>query len=427
MLDIKLFRENPGIVRNDLKKRGLLDMLPLVDEIITQDKIWRELNKEADEAKHSKNVLEKKVATLLKEKKNASTEINKLRKIAEHIRELDAEIVKEEEEIRKALLKFPNILHESVPKGKDETENVEIREWGTIPKFGFPLKSHVDIIERLGIADLESAAKVSGARFYYLKNELVLLDYALMRFALDILLKKGFTLIEPPYMIQRKPYEGVTDMADFQKVMYKIDGEDLYLIATSEHAIAPMHMGEILDAKNLPLKYAGISPCFRKEAGAHGKDTKGIFRVHQFNKVEMFVFSEPKDSWKIHEELLQTAEEIFRQLKIPYRVVNICTGDIGTVAAKKYDIEAWMPSQGTYREVVSCSNCTDYQARRLGIRFRKSTADKPELVHTLNSTAIATSRAMVAIIENYQQKDGTIKVPDVLVSYINGIKVIGKK
>ncbi len=427
MLDIKLFRETPHVVINDLKKRGIKEMIHLVDEIIRQDKIWRALSKEADDAKCERNRLSEEVAKLKKEKKDASEIIEKMKKLSEKIRELDAEIAKEEEDIRAGLLKFPNILHESVPAGKDNTENVEIRKWGTLPKFGFPLKSHVDIIEKLGIADLERAANVSGARFYYLKNELVLLDYALMGFALDIMLKKGFTLVEPPYMIARKPYEGVTDLGDFEKVMYKIDGEDLYLIATSEHAIAPMHMGEILDAKELPLKYAGISPCFRKEAGAHGKDTKGIFRVHQFNKVEMFVFSEPKDSWNIHQELLANAEEIFQALKIPYRVVNICTGDIGTVAAKKYDIEAWMPSQGKYREVVSCSNCTDYQARRLGIRWRKSTADKPELVHTLNSTAVATSRAMVAIIENYQQKDGTVKVPDVLVPYMGGMKVIGKR
>ncbi len=426
MLDIKLFRENPDVVRNDLKKRGIKELLPLVDEIITQDKIWRTLSKEADDAKAQRNRLSEEVAKLKKEKKDASVVIEKMKSLSEKIREFDAEIAKEEELIRTDLMKFPNILHESVPAGKDDTENVEIKKWGTIPKFDFPLKSHVDIIEKLGIADLERAANVAGARFYYLKNELVLLDYALIRFALDKLIKKGFILVEPPYMIQRKPYEGVTDMADFEKVMYKVEGEDLYLIATSEHAIAPMHMNEILDAKDLPLKYAGISPCFRKEAGSHGKDTKGIFRVHQFNKVEMFVFSEPKDSWRIHEELLKIAEEVFQDLKIPYHVVNICTGDIGTVAAKKYDIEAWMPSQNTYREVVSCSNCTDYQSRRLGIRWRKSTSDKPELVHTLNSTAIATARAMVAIIENYQQKDGTVRVPDILVPYMSGIKVIGK-
>jgi len=427
MLDIKLFRETPDVVRHDLKKRGIKEMLPMVDEVITQDKIWRTLSKEADDAKCERNKLAEEVAKLKKEKKDAAQIIEKMKKLSDKIRELDSEIAKEEEGIRQALLKFPNILHESVPAGKDDAENVEIKKWGTIPKYDFPLKSHVDIIEKLGIADLERAANVSGARFYYLKNELVLLDYALIRFALDMLIKKGFCLVEPPYMIQRKPYEGVTDMSDFEKVMYKIEGEDLYLIATSEHAIGPMHMNEILDAKDLPLKYAGVSPCFRKEAGAHGKDTKGIFRVHQFNKVEMFVFSEPKDSWKIHDELLKIAEEIFQALKIPYHVVNICVGDMGVVASKKYDIEAWMPSQNAYREVVSCSNCTDFQARRLAVRYRKSTADKPELVHTLNSTAIATARAMVAIIENYQQKDGTIKVPDVLLPYMSGIKVIGKK
>ncbi|MBU4300932.1 MAG: serine--tRNA ligase [Nanoarchaeota archaeon] len=427
MLDIKLFRETPHVIISDLKKRGAKEMIPLVDEVITQDKVWRTLSKEADDAKCERNKLAEEVAKLKKEKKDANVIIEKMKKLSDKIREFDSEIAKEEEGIRTALMKFPNILHETVPAGKDDTENVEIKKWGTIPKFDFPLKSHVDIIEKLDIADLERAANVSGSRFYYLKNELVLIDYALIRFALEILAKKGFTLVEPPYMIQRKPYECVTDMSDFEKVMYKIEGEDLYLIATSEHAIGPMHMNEILDAKDLPLKYAGVSPCFRKEAGSHGKDTKGIFRVHQFNKVEMFVFSEPKDSWKIHDELLKIAEEIFQQLKIPYHVVNICVGDMGVVASKKYDIEAWMPSQNAYREVVSCSNCTDFQSRRLAVRFRKSTSDKPELVHTLNSTAIATSRAMVAIIENYQQKDGTIKVPDVLVPYMGGITIIAGK
>ncbi|MBU4246539.1 MAG: serine--tRNA ligase, partial [Nanoarchaeota archaeon] len=257
MLDIKLFRETPHVIISDLKKRGAKEMIPLVDEVITQDKVWRTLSKEADDAKCERNKLAEEVAKLKKEKKDANVIIEKMKKLSDKIREFDSEIAKEEEGIRTALMKFPNILHETVPAGKDDTENVEIKKWGTIPKFDFPLKSHVDIIEKLDIADLERAANVSGSRFYYLKNELVLIDYALIRFALEILAKKGFTLVEPPYMIQRKPYECVTDMSDFEKVMYKIEGEDLYLIATSEHAIGPMHMNEILDAKDLPLKYAG--------------------------------------------------------------------------------------------------------------------------------------------------------------------------
>jgi seryl-tRNA synthetase len=228
-------------------------------------------------------------------------------------------------------------------------------------------------------------------------------------------------------MIKREPYEGVTSLADFEDTLYKIEGEDLYLIATSEHPMGAMFMNEILPAETLPLKYAGISPCFRKEAGAHGKDTKGIFRVHQFNKIEQFIFCKPEDSWKLHEELLANAEGIYQKLGIPYRIVNICTGDIGTVAAKKYDIEAWMPVQKMFREVVSCSNCTDYQSRRLNVRYREKTGEKSEFVHTLNSTAIATQRTIVAIIENYQQSDGSLKVPKALVPYMGKTEEVRKK
>jgi seryl-tRNA synthetase len=279
----------------------------------------------------------------------------------------------------------------------------------------------------LDLVDLDRAAKVSGARFYYMKNEAVLLELALERFAMDLLREKGFAIIEPPFMIKREPYEGVTSLADFEDTLYKIEGEDLYLIATSEHPMGAMFMNEILPAETLPLKYAGISPCFRKEAGAHGKDTKGIFRVHQFNKIEQFIFCKPEDSWKLHEELLANAEGIYQKLGIPYRIVNICTGDIGTVAAKKYDIEAWMPVQKMFREVVSCSNCTDYQSRRLNVRYREKTGEKSEFVHTLNSTAIATQRTIVAIIENYQQSDGSLKVPKALVPYMGKTEEVRKK
>ena len=250
------------------------------------------------------------------------------------------------------------------------------------------------------------------------------MELALVNFAVDSLVKKGYTFVEPPLMLRRKPYEGVTDLKDFETMMYKVEDEDLLLIATSEHPIAAMHMDETLDEKQLPMKFVGFSPCFRKELGSHSIDTRGIFRVHHFNKVEQFIFCKPEDSWQLHEELLKNAEEIFQKLEIPYRVVSISTGDIGTVAAKKYDIEAWFPRENLYREVISCSNCTSYQATRLNIKYRKG--DEKENVHTLNSTAIATSRAIRAIVENYQQKDGSIKVPKVLQKMI-GKKVIGKK
>jgi seryl-tRNA synthetase len=324
-------------------------------------------------------------------------------------------------------MRLPNVLHESVPVGKDDTENQEVRKWGDIPKFDFELRPHGELIEERGLANFEDAAKVSGKGFYYLIGDLALLEQALQRFAIDSLTKKKFSLVEPPFMLRREPYEGVTDLSDFENIMYKVEGEneDLFLIATSEHPIGALMMNKVLDEKDMPIKYCGVSACFRKEIGSHGVDERGLFRVHQFNKIEQFIFCKPEDSWKLHEELIGNAEELFKKLKLPYRIVNICTGDIGIVAAKKFDLEVWMPRENEYKEAVSCSNCTSYQAVRLNIKYKKG-SDK-EYIHTLNSTAIATGRALRAIIENYQQKDGSIKVPAVLVPYMNGIKVIGKK
>ncbi len=272
--------------------------------------------------------------------------------------------------------------------------------------------------------DLDRGAKVSGSGFYYLRNELVLLDYAIMRYAIDHLVLKGYTLIEPPYMIRRKPYEGVTDLADFEDVMYKIEDEDLYLIATSEHSLAAMFIDEVLNAEDLPVKLVGVSPCFRKEVGTHGKYTKGLFRIHQFNKVEQFIFCLPEQSWGLHEELQMNCEELYQGLGLHYRVVNVCTGDIGIIAAKKYDVEVWM-ADGEYREIGSNSNCTDYQARRLNVRYRMKEGQAPAgFVHTLNNTALATSRTMVAILEQYQQEDGSVVVPEALRPYMSGIEII---
>jgi seryl-tRNA synthetase len=279
----------------------------------------------------------------------------------------------------------------------------------------------------LDLIDLERAAKVAGSRFYYLKNELVTLNYALIKYGLDFALKKNFTLLQPPYALRRKAINGAVALSDFEDMLYKIEDEDLYLIATSEHAMIAMHMDEILDGKSLPLRYCAISPNFRKEAGAHGRDTKGIFRTHQFEKVEQLIFCKPEDSWSEHERTIANAEEFYQSLKIPYRVVNVCSGDLGTVAAKKYDIEAWLPGQNKYREVVSCSNCTAYQAVRSRIRYRDR-SDKPTVyVHTLNSTLVATERTLIAILENYQQEDGSIVIPETLSPYMNDLKRIQRK
>ena len=422
MLDIKFIRANPDIVRADLKKRGDKEKQEWLEDLLQKDKEYRQLLVDLEKIQAERNQITKKIAEAVKAGKDASAEKKTAAELPGKIKTAEAKVVELQEKVKFYLMRLPNILHESVPVGKDETGNVTVREWGQKKKFDFIPKSHVDILQELDLADIERAAKISGARFYFLKGDLVLLEQAVLKFALDKMIEKGFLPISPPNMMKTEPYEGVTDLADFESVMYKIEGEDLHMIATSEHPIAAMHMNEILPEEALPLKYVGFSPCYRKEAGTHGKDTKGIFRVHQFNKVEQYVFCKPEDSWKIHEELQRNAEEIFEALEIPYRVVNICTGDIGIVASKKYDIEAWMPVQGKYREVTSCSNCTSYQARRLNIKYGLVGGEK-EYVHTLNNTALATPRALVAIIENYQNKDGSITIPKVLVPYMGKEKI----
>jgi seryl-tRNA synthetase len=428
MLDIKLIRETPEVVRQNLVKRGDLEKLKLLDKLINYDKKWREHTTRLNELRRKRNELTIQIANLKKIGKDAGKEIKEAKRIDNEITALEKETANLHEKIRSILMVLPNLLHESVPVGKDERNNVTIRTWGTPPKFNFPVKDHIDLGLGLDIMDVERAGKVAGARFFYLKREGVLLDLALMNFALNEMVKKGYIPIEPPFLMRRRPYEGVIALTDFEEMLYKIEGEDLYLIATSEHPMAAMYMDEILNAEQLPIKFVGISTNFRKEAGAHGKDTRGIFRTHQFNKIEQFIFCRPEDSWKMHEELIRNAEELIRKLEIPYRVVNVCTGDIGMVAAKKYDLEVWMPAQNTYREAISCSNCTDYQARRLNIRYREKEGTPPKgFVHTLNSTAIATGRTMVAILENYQQEDGSVIIPEVLRPYMNEIEKIPRR
>jgi len=389
------------------------------------DREWRQNLTKLNDLRHDRKLVTVEIAKLKKAGKDAESEVEKAKAIDTEITAMEKQVVEEEEKIRGYLLQLPNLLHETVPFGKDEHDNVQVKTWGKTPKFGFSVKNHIDLALNLDIVDVERAGKVAGSRFFYLKGEGVLLDMALMSFAMEEMVKKGYLPVEPPYLMRREPYEGVTALSDFGEVLYKIENEDLYLIATSEHPMAAMFMNEVFKEDELPLKLAGISACFRKEAGAHGKDTRGIFRTHQFNKIEQFIFCTPQQSWNLHEELLHNAEDLVQKLDLPYRVVNVCTGDIGTVAAKKYDIEAWMPAQNAYREIISCSNCTDYQARRLGIRYReKEGAPVKGFVHTLNSTAIATGRTIVAILENYQRNDGSIEVPEVLRSYMAGIEKI---
>jgi len=424
MLDIRFIRENADIVKKDLEKRQDKEKLEWVDNLVEKDKEYRELLQKNQELRHRRNLITEEINRLKKEGKDFSKNVLEGKELPKKIKEADDRIREIEEKIYYYLMRLPNILHESVPYGKDDNDNREVRKWGEKIKPDFELKSHGELIESLGVGDFEQAAKVSGRGFYYLIGELALMEHALQRFAIDFLVKKDYVLVEPPLMLRRKPYEGVTDLKDFETMMYKVEGEqeELFLIATSEHPIGAMLMNKVLEEKELPLKYCGVSPCFRKEIGSHGIDEKGLFRVHQFNKIEQFIFCKPEDSWKFHEELIGNAEQLFKKLKLPYRIVNICTGDIGIVAAKKYDLEAWMPREKAYKEVVSCSNCTSYQAVRLNIKYR--VGEEKEYIHTLNSTAIATGRALRAIIENYQEKGGSIKVPLVLQPYMGGIKKI---
>ena len=365
MFDIKLIREKPELVKEDLKKRQDTEKLKWVDQLIKKDKDWRHLQFKVQELKKQKNDLSMEVSKLKKAKKNVkegnakdtsdvSALLKKIPAIDTDILSIEQEQAKLKEDIDYYLMRLPNLLHESVPQGKDDSENQIVEMHGKKPTFNFKPQSHVDILEKLDIGDTERAAKIAGSRFYFLKGDLALLDLALQRYGADFMVKKGYTLTLPPLMMNRRAYEGVTDLNDFENVMYKIDNDDLYLIATSEHPLTSQFMDEIIDEKQLPFKLTGLSACFRKEAGSHGKDTKGIFRVHQFYKVEQIIICKPEQSWKFHEELLNNAKEFFSSLGLHFRVMNICTGDIGTVAAKKYDIEVWMPAQETYREVVSC-------------------------------------------------------------------------
>jgi len=421
MLDPKLIKENPEIIRNMLKSRAVEFDL---DGLIESDQKRREFIIKTDELRKKKN----QVAIIISEKKKGDEDTSlilaEMKNISNDLTKLETEQENVEKKYLKLASTIPNLVHESVPIGPDDSANKEIKKWGKIPKFDFKIKDHIDISEDLKLVDLERAAKVAGSRFYYLKNDLVRLNQALIHFGLDFLAKKGYSLVQPPYMINRESMEGAVIAEDFEEVIYKVQDEDLYMIGTSEHAMAAMHSKEIMEGKDIPMKYAGISPCFRKEAGAHGRDQKGIFRVHQFDKIEQFIFSKPEDSWKEHEKMLAVAEEFYQKLEIPYRVILLSTGDIGKISAKTYDIEAWMAGQNAYREIVSCSNCLEYQARRLKIRYRDKINEDTQYVHTLNSTLIATTRVLVAIMENFQTKDGHIRIPQVLQRYMENQKEI---
>ena len=414
MLDPKIIRDKPELIKEMLKDRAIdFDL----EKMLELNKVRKEMMQQSDELKQKRNQMSTKIATEKKAGNDASELLQQMSQISTELDDMENQRKTIEVDYQKLSFSIPNMIHDSVPRGVDGTFNKQVRTWGDIPKFDFEVKDHIDLGLGLDIMDLERASKTAGARFYYLKGGLVKLGQALTAFALDFISKKNYDLIQPPYMINRQSMEGAVIADDFEEVIYKVQDEDLFLIGTSEHAIASMHYDEILEGSKIPLRYASISPCFRKEAGAHGKDQKGIFRVHQFEKVEQFVFCRPEESWDEHEKMIQTTEEFYQKLEIPYKLMLLSSGDMGKVSAKTYDLEAWMAGQNAYREIVSCSNCLDYQSRRLKIRFREKSNEDTKYIHTLNSTLVAIERTMVAILENNQTKDGLVHVPEVLQKY----------
>ena len=422
MLDMSMFREHADVLRDDHDKREMPH--DNIDEVIRLDEEWRQARYDADQLRKKRNEAARGIAEAKKSGDSAAADAI-LAEVASLGQEIDAlsekvdSCLAERDAIR---MRVPNILHDSVPVGEDDQKNTLHSLHGDKTELGFEARNHNDLIEMNNWVDLARGAKVTGSRFYFLQGDLARLEMALQSYSANFLMDRGYTLVQPPLMMNREAYEGVTDLGDFETVMYGIEPDKYYLIATSEHPLTAMRMDEIIEPSELPIKLVGVSSCFRREVGAHGLSDRGIWRVHQFTKIEQIVICNPDDSWGHHEELLTNAVELWDSLGLHYRVVNICTGDMGTVASKKYDLEAWLPGANAYKEVVSCSNCTDYQANRLRMRYR--TSEGNSAVHTLNSTAVATSRALVAIMEQYQNEDGTVRVPDVLVPHMGGQEVL---
>ncbi|MBT9165253.1 MAG: Serine--tRNA ligase [candidate division WS2 bacterium] len=411
MIDIKLIREKPELIKEGIrKKQGSVD----IDLIIHKDRERKDLLVELENLRAEQGRASREIATLEGEIK--AIRIKEMKELADRLKTKEPELKKIDEEINSLIMQIPNLPLEEVPEGKDESENVVIKSWGEPVKHSFKVKDHLALGKDLDLIDVERASRISGSRFYYLKREAVLLEFALVNYALEILNKEKFIPVVPPVLAREDIFVSMGYLPQLDQEMYKTTLDDMRLVATSEHTLGPLHMDEILEIKELPLRYAGFSTCFRREAGSYGKDVKGIFRVHQFDKVEMFTFCQQESSSEEHELMLNLEEQIVQGLKLPYQVVLICTGDLGVPAAKKYDIECWLPSQERYRETHSTSNCIDFQARRLNIRYRVG-KNKVEFVHTLNGTAVAIGRTLIAIMENYQLADGSIVVPEVLRKY----------
>ncbi len=431
MLDLNIFRDNPEVVKADLKKRNINESI--VDEVVKLDAENRAEMQKVEEARAQKNAASEKIAKLDGEAKQ--TAISEMKTVGEKEKIAHEKQQKIEADLKEKLANIPNLTHESTPAGPDESGNTVIETHGTPRKFDFEPKDHVELGVNLGILNIEDAVRMSGSRFPYLMGEAALLEFALIQFAMHKLVSKGFKPVVPPVLVREQAMYATGFFPADRNQIYHVnpkqsedddENDDLYLVGTSEVPLTMIHEGKILDAAELPLRYAGFSTCFRREAGTYGKDMHGIIRVHQFDKIEMFSFCHPDKSWDEHELIRQTEEEIMQDLGLAYQVVNICSGDLGFPAAKKYDLEAWIPTQDKYRELTSCSNCTDYQARRARIRYKNPETNKNEHLHTLNGTAIAIGRTLVAIMENYQEADGSIKIPPVLHPYMNGITEIKK-
>ncbi|HLC52652.1 MAG TPA: serine--tRNA ligase [Candidatus Nanoarchaeia archaeon] len=422
MIDINVLRENPDAVKASERKRGKDQKQ--VDIVLKLDQQWKKELKELEQLKRQRNLVSEEInqAKKARDEKTAKNKIKKMREVADDIKNQEEKVDKLLHGRNVELGKISNVMHPGVPEGKDDSQNVELKTWGKKPEFNFEIKTHVELCENLDLADFETSAKTSGNGFYFLKGKLGLLNQALIRFAIDFMDKKCYQYIEPPLLIRKQVLNAAIDASEWDKTIYSISGEDLALIGTSEHSLLGIHTGEALTEKQLPKKYFSYSMCFRKEVGAHGINDKGLWRTHQFNKVEQFIFCNPEDSEKFFSELLQNSEEILQALKLPYRVIEICAGDLAAWKHKSYDLEVWRPTTKEYGEVMSLSNCTDYQARKLDIKVERS--GTRTVLHTLNNTALATSRIMVAILENNQTKKGTIKVPKVLVQYMNGLTEI---
>ncbi len=424
MLDIKLFREEPEVIFESEKKR--FRETTNAEKVIEYDNLWREGLKRLNDLRSEKNKLSKSFKQAKKDG-NIQEVVEKSKAVANEIKELEPKIEEYEQLRDEYRYKVGNIIDDEVPVSDTEDDNVIVKKEGTIPSFDFTPLNHVDLIEKIDGADTETASSIAGSRFYYLKQDILFMNLALIQFALNELTSKGYTPLQTPFFIKSQVAEETSELGEFEETLYKVENEDLYLIATAEQTLAALHRDEIIDAEDLPLRYCALSTCFRKEAGSHGKDTLGIFRVHQFEKVEQFIYSTPEESVNEHKKLLEVTEDIYKKLGLPYRIVSIVSSALNDNASIKYDLEAWFPGSETYRELVSCTNCKDYQARKIKTRVGKAGASDSKMLHTLNSTAIATERTMCCILENYQQEDGSIKVPEVLVPYMNGKTIIEAK